>query len=389
MDRERKRADDKETDRNKERRDSSMKLHSLDISSEDQMAGAEIGKMKRTGDSFEGNLIRSSSPSNIAQMETIETMPTSDGGSLKITRSVKEIIGACPTIGANEAVGRQVRERREHVSNDVHTFTDIKSESIEAEDGTKLRRTSQTARVKYSTGGRLSASSLMSDPFAGISASGSSSRDQTSQGDYRDRFPLFIPFFEPSHMTTAMYHPITAFETKSITSSSQMQSSSQMGRHYEQQAEHYRHQFVGGPPNSLYHYSPSIKEIVPPTFAYELEHLTVRKGETALFKGTINGSFPFETIWYLDNCEIRSNRHYEISMRKDYSETCLTGLIDYIISLQINDCSYRDIGKYTALVRNEAGNASCSAFLIIEGTVLESPFYILGIQCTLLSNQLY
>ncbi len=113
--------------------------------------------------------------------------------------------------------------------------------------------------------------------------------------------------------------------------------------------------------------TPTIKEIVPPTFSIEIENTTVKKGGSAFFKGTVNGSFPFETVWYIDNYEIKSNDHIQTSIRQDNTETFLTGLIDYIISLKINNCSISDIGKYTAYVKNEAGDASCSAFLIIEG----------------------
>jgi hypothetical protein len=113
--------------------------------------------------------------------------------------------------------------------------------------------------------------------------------------------------------------------------------------------------------------TPTIKEIVPPTFSIEIENTTVKKGGPAFFKGTVNGSFPFETIWYIDNYEIKPNDHIETSIRQDNTETFLTGLIDFIISLKINNCSISDIGKYTAYVKNEAGDASCSAFLIIEG----------------------
>ena len=115
--------------------------------------------------------------------------------------------------------------------------------------------------------------------------------------------------------------------------------------------------------------TPTIKEIVPPTFSIEIENTTIKKGGTAYFKGTINGSFPFETIWYVDNYELKPDNHIETSIRQDNTETFLTGLIDYIISLKIKDCSINDIGKYTAYVRNEAGDASCSAFLIIEGKI--------------------
>jgi hypothetical protein len=111
-----------------------------------------------------------------------------------------------------------------------------------------------------------------------------------------------------------------------------------------------------------------IREIVPPTFSYEIENVSVQKGGAACFKGTVNGSYPFETRWFVNDREVRAGERFEMTTRQDYSETFLTGLIDYIISLRIYNCSYSDIGKYTVFVRNEAGDASCSAFLVFEGT---------------------
>jgi hypothetical protein len=116
------------------------------------------------------------------------------------------------------------------------------------------------------------------------------------------------------------------------------------------------------------HRSPIIRELVPPTFSYEIENVSVNKGGAACFKGTVNGSYPFETRWFVNDREVRAGERFEITTRQDYSETFLTGLIDYIISLRIFNCSYSDIGKYTVFVRNEAGDASCSAFLVFEGT---------------------
>ena len=113
-----------------------------------------------------------------------------------------------------------------------------------------------------------------------------------------------------------------------------------------------------------------VGEIVAPTFSYELENVSVSRGGTACFKGTVNGSVPFETRWFVNDRELLADSGDErvvMSMRQDCSETFLTGLIDYIISLKVFDCDRADLGKYTAFVRNEAGDASCSAFLVFEG----------------------
>ena len=116
---------------------------------------------------------------------------------------------------------------------------------------------------------------------------------------------------------------------------------------------------------------PLITENLPPQFTYQIENVNVEKGGTAYFRGTVNGSYPFDTIWYLNNNELRStNPNIETSIRRDYTETYLTGLIDYIISLKVHNCTQRDAGKYTAYIRNSAGSASSSAFLVVGGNYI-------------------
>ncbi len=114
---------------------------------------------------------------------------------------------------------------------------------------------------------------------------------------------------------------------------------------------------------------PLITENMAPNFTYQIENVSVEKGGTAYFRGTVNGSYPFDTIWYLNNNELRStNPNIETSIRRDYTETYLTGLIDYIVSLKVHNCTQRDAGKYTAYIRNEHGSSTSSAFLVVGGT---------------------
>lgn len=401
-------------------------------SDDEEVVSEKTSELKRSTDSFEEILMRSHSPSNISHIETVQTMPTDDGGVLKITRSVKEMVGSCPKIGASEAIGRQVREIKEHKSKDVNTYCDIKTESIEAQDGTKLKRTCQTARVRYTAGNRVSLAAMLRNPFSPLNA-GDSSADSSSAGlqsqqqqssitsssaSYqtsnlthknefsssssstqsqshlyshshsvpatssvvhinRDRFPLFIPISSP-YMTAASYYSSYGAADKSTTSSNsgggynRSASYDSSARKYTSSiSQHIDESYCSyGSPTKLQKTNSSsvvIKEIVPPTFAYEIENVTIKKGETAYFEGTINGTYPFEIVWYLDDYEIKPNEHYIMNFYRDYSVSSLTGLIDYLISLKIVNCTYHDIGKYTALVRNEAGNACCSAFLTIEG----------------------
>ena len=114
---------------------------------------------------------------------------------------------------------------------------------------------------------------------------------------------------------------------------------------------------------------PSAKELISPTFSLEIESITLRKGQTALFRAIVNGTSPFEVNWYLGSYRLTPSNRIEMNIKQDFTDTIITGLIDYIISLKIVNCTYQDIGKYTAYVKNEAGDASCSAFLMIEGKI--------------------
>lgn len=116
--------------------------------------------------------------------------------------------------------------------------------------------------------------------------------------------------------------------------------------------------------------APVSTENIAPNFTYQIENVHVDKGGTAYFRGTVNGSYPFDTIWYLNDQELRStNPNIETSIRRDYTETYMTGLIDYIVSLKVHNCTQRDAGKYTAYIRNEHGSTTSSAFLVVGGEI--------------------
>ena len=154
--------------------------------------------------------------------------------------------------------------------------------------------------------------------------------------------------------------------------STQMSSSSFHSSTTSNQSQFRKSSFSGMPPMHPITEAkvPVVTDNIPPTFSYEIENVTVEKGGTAYFRGTVNGSYPFDTIWYLNNNELRStNPNIETSIRRDYTETYMTGLIDYIISLKVHNCTNRDAGNYTAYIRNQAGDANCSAFLIVGGRI--------------------
>lgn len=316
---------------------------------------SSIELMRNSRDSFEES-IRPSSPSQVSSLENVESMCNEQGERIKIIRTVKEIYGSCPKIGAKEAFGTQVRERTEKKGQGVESFTDFKTESIISNDGTKITRTSQASRIKYSYGSRRpEMKSIISSSALGTSGEIIDTKRDREEENKNNNF-LFT-FEKEKNINTSLYktnvHQSEFNEKKDIH---QMFSNNQ--------TKIYSSQIKDETSSSI------TQEIIAPTFSYELENYTIKKGETAFFKGTVNGTYPFEVTWYLDNQELKPSHRVEMTIKQDYTETFLTGLIDYIVSLKILNCSYKDIGKYTVFVKNKAGDASCSAFLIIEGKIM-------------------
>lgn len=351
------------------------------------------------GDSSFEESIRPRSPSQISRLENVENIVNKDGERITTVRSMKEVHGICPQIGT-EAYGRQIRETSETTGAGVKAFKDIKTESIIGEDGTKITRTSQTKVTRTSYGrANLGSVKIPQSSFftnykfdehmlgygevlkksideAHTNEAHNSKRIKQSSfftnfniedmnlesSSSRENIPVFVPF---------VTHKYEDENRSSINPRSTVSSTSSLSSYYTEEPKYednssasksYTTRF-----KSPFRSVPTIKEIVPPTFSYEIENYTVKKGDNALFKGTVNGSYPFEVKWYLDSDELTPSSRIEMTVKQDCSETFLTGLIDYIVSLKILKCTHQDIGKYTVFVKNEAGDATCSAFLIIEG----------------------
>ena len=363
-------------------------------------------------DSFEEYIMRPSSPNKVKYQEDIEDILNQDGSKVKTIKTFKEITGACPRINAKEAVGRQIRElSATETTGGVLSYTDLKKETIIGEDGTKLVRTSQVARIKYARPHyrNSSASSLFSDTnhsyshyahnrnrsilhkkSAGLDTSNNRDISFSIRPFTRSvsQQPQFINFgrrdsnrqfyhrglssgnyyYEQQNAANVVYD---RGNRNYLYTSPQLSTTRSRSAYANSSSGLNRFSMPGLGLSLNSRCTPTIREVVPPTFSYELENITVKQGGIACFKGTVNGSYPFETRWYVNNRELEaSDQHVEITTRQDYSETFLTGLIDYIISLRIFNCSYNDIGKYTAFVRNDAGDACCSAFLVFEGRII-------------------
>ncbi|RNA22003.1 titin isoform X7 [Brachionus plicatilis] len=288
-----------------------------------------VRSLASLGDSFDQSIIQASQPAELIHVENSEENSTEHGLDTKTTRTVRQLVGQCARIGAREAVGRQVRETKETLGDGLKAFSDYKTESIVGEDGTRLTRTCQTSNVRYSRG-------RSHDPYF------SSDKNHTLS-TLTSYSPYSLPPSRSFHSYSDSHNQLVSLDTRRSSS-----------HRYSDQGMFMNRQ------------TPTIKEIVPPTFSYEIEDFKLKEGQTAYFKGTVNGSYPFETIWYLEKERIKPNSRIQITMKQDCSETFLTGLIDYIISLKILNCTPDDLGKYTCYVKNEAGDASCSAYLILE-----------------------
>lgn len=312
-----------------------FRKYSLKILNDDNLMDANsrnlnLRSLASLGDSFEESIMQASQPARLLHAESSEDKSAEFGLDTKTTRTVRELVGQCPRIGAREALGRQVRETKETLGVGLKAFSDYKTESIVGEDGAHMTRTSQTSAVRYSRG-------RSSDPFL-----------------FRDNSHTFSSLSSYGSGRIPISH--------SFHSNSDNQNQSYFFNSRRSSSHRYSDQGM-----LMNRQTPTIKEIVPPTFSYEIEDFKINEGQTAYFKGTVNGSYPFETIWYLENEPIRPSSRIQITMKQDCSETFLTGLIDYIISLKILNCTPDDLGKYTCYVKNEAGDASCSAYLIMEG----------------------
>jgi hypothetical protein len=264
-------------------------------------------------------------PLGIDERETVDTITTADG-TLKITKSIRKLSDTDPQLGQSNISGHQYREIKEKTGDGLKAISDLKTESIEGENGTRInRKVSTFSVVKKSSSGDKNVSSL--DDF--LKSNNASSILANTEMDLKssaDRFPKFVPMQTPNESF--------GYKTNMVIT--------------PQKAD-------------------KKKEIIAPTFAYELDNVQIKKGESAFFEGTINGTPPFETIWYFGGKLLDLNNNTETSMRDDYTEYGITGLVDYKISLKIRNCAHQNIGEYTLNVKNEAGAAISSAHIILDG----------------------
>ena len=108
--------------------------------------------------------------------------------------------------------------------------------------------------------------------------------------------------------------------------------------------------------------------MIPPQFTDRLQTKQVKEGEAVRFTIRVSGRPPPEVTWYREGSQIVSSADFEILQDGD------------LHTLYIPEVFYEDSGKYTVKAASKAGQAQCTAELIVEGRPLCS--YCLWGCCT-------
>ena len=95
--------------------------------------------------------------------------------------------------------------------------------------------------------------------------------------------------------------------------------------------------------------------MIPPQFTDRLQTKEVKEGEAVRFTIRVSGRPPPEVTWYREGSQIVSSADFEILQDGD------------LHTLYIPEVFYEDSGKYTVKAASKAGQAHCTAELIVEG----------------------
>ncbi|CAH1803275.1 unnamed protein product, partial [Owenia fusiformis] len=106
------------------------------------------------------------------------------------------------------------------------------------------------------------------------------------------------------------------------------------------------------------------EEVVGPSFVKTPKYKTAEEGETVVFECTFVAQPEPEISWYVNDTEIKSDDHFEISVEREEENT-------YTVTLTINGVKVEDAGNYKIVVRNDGGDASVSVSLIVNKTIKE------------------
>ena len=100
--------------------------------------------------------------------------------------------------------------------------------------------------------------------------------------------------------------------------------------------------------------------MIPPQFTDRLQTKEVKEGEAVRFTIRVSGRPPPEVTWYREGSQIVSSADFEILQDGD------------LHTLYIPEVFYEDSGKYTVKAASKAGQAQCTAELIVEGRSIYS-----------------
>ena len=279
-------------------------------------------------------------PNSVMEKEIVQTIPTADGGSIKVTHYVKDI----KRNDDDRVLKKEERQIQEHVGDGVKVVSDIKMETQD-DDGVRTKTfTTTTTSVKkssYGSGNVATSAKLVAELSP-------------------ERFPKFIPI-ETTHeiLGTEFIKFLSTSPGKSVDKLLSSKKALIKNNDYFDQFMPSRSSVIS-----------ANEESIAPTFAFELEDLIIKKGEAAYFEGIVNGTPPFEIIWLLEDVIIElDDGRYETMFREDsiYLKLKNSYITDYKISLKVNKSLSDDQGKYTLHVKNLAGEAYSFAYLKIEG----------------------
>lgn len=104
-----------------------------------------------------------------------------------------------------------------------------------------------------------------------------------------------------------------------------------------------------------------------PEFKETMKDLEVVEGDEAVFEVTVIAKTEPEVEWYLRKMRITSEEKYTISEDLDRQR----------YSLKVVDCQREDSGQYRCVVKNSAGDVSCSAELKVNDRTV-APTFVQG-----------
>ena len=95
--------------------------------------------------------------------------------------------------------------------------------------------------------------------------------------------------------------------------------------------------------------------MIPPQFTDRLQTRSVKEGEAVRFTIRVSGRPPPEVTWYREGSQVVSSADFEILQDGD------------LHTLYIPEVFHEDAGRYTVKAASKAGEAHCTAQLIVEG----------------------